>query len=153
MKGWPSRVEEKTEQTIELVDLLRERTDDLINGAVSDLHQARLKHYESDGLDTARQRMLTLLERTLSCLETRRAEPIIEWAVKVARERFAAGYDLFEVQTSINVFEESLWRHVLSSSGPEDVAHALGLASAVLGMAKDRLAREYLALATNTAPL
>jgi hypothetical protein len=150
-KGWPVREEVHVDRTIELVDILRDRSQELIDEALSDLHQARLKHYESDGLDTTRGRFRDLLERTLMCLETRRAEPIVEWAVRVGRERFAAGYDLFEVQTSINVFEEALWRQVLAASGPEDLAHALGLASAVLGMARDRLAREYLTLATTGA--
>jgi malate dehydrogenase (oxaloacetate-decarboxylating) len=148
-KGWPVRNEAHVERTIELIDSLRDRSQELIDEALSDLHQARLKHYESDGLETTRKRFRDLLERTLMSLETRKAEPIVEWAARVARERFAAGYDLFEVQTSINVFEEALWRQVLAASGPEDLAHALGLASAVLGMARDRLAREYLTLATS----
>jgi malate dehydrogenase (oxaloacetate-decarboxylating) len=148
-KGWPVRSEAHVERTVELIDILRDRSEALVAEAVADLHQARLKHYESDGLDAARQRLRDLLERTLMCLETRKADPIVEWAVRVGRERFAAGYDLFEVQTSINVFEEALWRQVLTAAGPDDLAHALGLASAVLGMARDRLAREYLTLATD----
>jgi malate dehydrogenase (oxaloacetate-decarboxylating) len=148
-KGWPVRHEAHVERTIELIDILRDHAQELVDEAVADLHQARLQHYESDGLDTTRERLRNLLERTLMCLETRKADPIIEWASRVGRERFAAGYDLFEVQTSINVFEEALWRHVLAAAGPEDLAHALGLASAVLGIARDRLAREYLTLATS----
>lgn len=148
-KGWPVRQEAHVERTIELIDILRDRSEDLVEEALSELHQARLRHYEADGLDTSRQRLRNLLERTLMCLETRKADPIVEWACRVGRERFAAGYDLFEVQTSINVFEEALWRQVLAAAGPEDLAHALGLASAVLGMARDRLAREYLTLATS----
>jgi hypothetical protein len=52
------------------------------------------------------------------------------------------------VQTAINVLEEALWKRILSSVGPEDVAHSLGLTNAILSMAKDTLARTYVSLAT-----
>lgn len=146
IKGDTSRGDHTTERTLELVDLLRERTDDLVNSAVEELHRAHLEHYEAEGLETARQRLADLLDRTLICLESGRAEPIIDWASGVGRERFAGGYDLFEVQTAINVLEEALWRRVMSSVGPSDIAHALGMANAILGMAKDKLAREYVSL-------
>jgi hypothetical protein len=134
---------------MELVELIRERADDLVNGAEAELHQARLEHYEAEGLQSARERLSTLLAQTLSCLEVRRAEPIIDWATRVGHERCAAGYDLHEVQTAINVLEEALWKRILSSVGPEDLGHALGLVNAILSMAKDTLAREYVSLTTN----
>ncbi|MCP4574136.1 MAG: NAD-dependent malic enzyme [bacterium] len=151
IKGATNRVDCTTDGTIELVDLLRGKTDDLLADAVTELHRAHLEHYEAQGLDAVRQRLSDLLERTLTCLETGRAEPIVEWATKVGRERFVEGFDLFEVQTSINVLEEVIWRRVLAAVGPNDLAHALGLANAILGMAKDKLAREYVALARDVA--
>lgn len=138
-----------------LVDLLQERADDLVDGAVAELHQARLAHYEAEGIDTTRLRLSKLLSRTLSCLEGHRAEPITDWANQVGRERFEAGYDLYEVQTAINVLEEVLWKRILSSVGPENIAHSLGLVNAIFGMAKDNLARTYVSLTTRreTRPL
>ena len=138
-----------------LVELLRERADGLVDGAVAELHQARLAHYEAEGIDTTRLRLSKLLSRTLSCLEDHRAEPIVDWADQVGRERFEAGYDLLEVQTAINVLEEALWKRILSSVGPENIAHSLGLVNAIFGMAKDNLARTYVSLATSreTHPL
>jgi hypothetical protein len=133
-----------------LVELIREQADVLVSGALAELRQARLTHYEEEGIHAARERLTTLLEQTLICLDTRRADPIIDWAQRVGRDRFAAGYDLFEVQTAINVLEEALWKRILSSVGPEDLAHALGLINAILSMAKDTLARTYVSLATNT---
>jgi len=146
IKGDASRGDHAAKDTLEIVELLREVADDLVSAAVSELHQARLEHYEVEGLQAARERMADLFDRTLVCLEMGRAEPIIEWATRVSRDRFAAGYDLFEVQTSINVMEEAIWRRVLSAVGPGELAYAIGLASAILGMAKDKLAREYVSL-------
>jgi hypothetical protein len=134
---------------MDLTELLRDKADDLVDGAVAQLHQARLKHYEAEGLQAARARLSTLLAQTLICLEERRAEPIVDWATRVSRERFVAGYDLFEVQTAINVLEEALWKRLLASLGPDNIAHALGLVNAIFGMAKDNLARQYVSFATN----
>ena len=132
-----------------LAELIRENADDLVSGAVAELHHARLEHYEEEGLQAANERLTTLLEQALSCLDAGRANPIVDWATRVGQERFAAGYDLFEVQTAINVLEEALWKRILSSVGPEDLAHALGLINAILSLAKDTLARTYVSLATN----
>ncbi len=132
-----------------LTELVRENADDLVRGAVAELHQARLRHYEEEGIDAAHERLTTLLDQTLRCLEAHRADPIIDWATRIGHDRFAAGYDLFEVQTAINVLEEALWKRILSSVGPEDLAHALGLINAILSMAKDTLARTYVSLTTN----
>jgi hypothetical protein len=137
------------EVTMNLTELVRENADDLVSGAVAELHQARLRHYEEEGIDAAHERLTTLLDQTLRCLEAHRADPIIDWATRIGHDRFAAGYDLFEVQTAINVLEEALWKRILSSVGPEDLAHALGLINAILSMAKDTLARTYVSLATN----
>jgi hypothetical protein len=136
---------------MELAELLREVADDLVNDVLAQVQQARLAHYEAEGVPAARARLSALLDETLRCLEEGRADPIIEWATRVGRERFSAGYDLFEVQTSINVLEEALWRRVLSSLGPEELAHALGLVNAILGMAKDKIARTYVALSAQRA--
>jgi hypothetical protein len=131
-----------------LTDILRENSDDLVNDVVAEVHQARLEHYEAEGLRALRERVQALLDLTLECLDSCRAEPINDWAVRVARERYSAGYDLLELQTAINAVEEALWKRILSNTGPEDLAHALGLVNAILGMSKDTLARTYVSLAT-----
>lgn len=135
---------------MDLVALLRERADDLVRDAVGELHEARLEHYEVDGVEVACDRLSDLLGLTVSCLEARRADPIVDWADRVGRERFAAGYELREVQTSINILEEALWRRVFSSVGPDELGRALGLISSVLGMARDTLAQTYVDLASGS---
>ena len=131
----------------ELARLLRERADDLVAEAVAMLKEARLEHYEAAGLPTVRQRLASLFETTLLCLNAGDADPIIAHTTRVAQERFEAGYDLLEVQTSINVMEEVLWRRILSLVAPAEVARALGLVSTLFGVGKDALARTYVSLA------
>ncbi|HEC03671.1 MAG TPA: NAD-dependent malic enzyme [Phycisphaerales bacterium] len=146
IKGQASGADPTTDRILEMTDFLREKSDDLLTGAISDLHRAHLQHYEADGLQVAKDRLATLLDRTLVCLETGRAEPLIDWAERTSRERHSSGFDLFEVQTSINVIEEAIWQIILSSVKSDELAHSLGLANTLLSMAKDKLAQEYIKL-------
>jgi hypothetical protein len=137
------------EAAVELSELFRSWEEDLVNEAVTELRHARLKHYIADGEEITRERVGRFIERAMECFAARRAQPMVEHAENIARERHAAGYDLFEVQTAINVIEEALWKRVLSSVEPDELAHALGMVNAIFGMSKDVLARTYVSLATN----
>ena len=103
---------------MELTELLRERSDDLVAEAMAELRQAHLKHYEAESRSTVRERLATLLDLTLQCLSCGRADSMIDYTTRVARERFAGGYDLLEVQTAMNVLEETLWKRILASMEP-----------------------------------
>ncbi|MCG6922593.1 MAG: hypothetical protein LJF15_16125 [Acidobacteria bacterium] len=133
----------------ELVVLLRERGDALVAEALTMMTEARLEHYDAAGLPTVRQRLATLLEVVLSCLESGEADEIVTYMTRVGRERFSAGYDLLEVQTSANVMEETLWRRIPSLVDPAEVPRALGLVSSLFSAAKDALARTYVSLAAS----
>ena len=86
--------------------------------ALTMMTEARLEHYDAAGLPTVRQRLTTMLNVALSCLEAGEADEIIAYMTRIGRERFSAGYDLLEVQTSANVVEEALWRRIPSSRRP-----------------------------------
>jgi hypothetical protein len=131
----------------ELALLLRERAPHLVTEAKASLRQARLQHYEQDGLPAMRQRLAALLDVTLECLTTGRANPLIDHTTRIAHERFQAGYDLLEVQTSMNVIEEALWRRILASVASDELVHALGLVSGLFDLGKDALSRTYVDLA------
>jgi hypothetical protein len=113
--------------------------------------EARLEHYDAAGLPTVRQRLATLLDVALDCLEVGEADAIIDHMSRIGRERFSAGYDLHEVQTSANVMEEALWRRIPTLVGPAEVPRALGLVSSLFSAGKDALARTYVSLAAGTA--
>jgi hypothetical protein len=134
----------------ELAALLRERGDTLVAEALTMMTEARLEHYDAAGLPTVRQRLATLLDVVLSCLEAGEADEIVAYMTRVGRERFSAGYDLLEVQTSANVMEETLWRRIPSLVDPAEVPRALGLVNGLFGTAKDALARTYVSLAAGT---
>jgi hypothetical protein len=112
--------------------------------------RAHVKHYEKEGAEHLHQRLKALYVLTVRGVKERNLGPMIAHADSIARERFSAGYDLWEVQTAFNVLEEAIWKLVLKEISPAELAEALGLVSTVLGVGKDTLARRYVSLASKT---
>ncbi|HXX63818.1 MAG TPA: hypothetical protein VEO56_08480 [Bacteroidota bacterium] len=133
-----------------LNDLLHERTATIIDEATGAMARAHLKNYEKAGSEHTHQRLKALYVLTARAVKERNLGPMIAHADQVARERFAAGFDLWEVQTAFNVLEEAIWSRILKELPPSEYAEALGLISTVLGTGKDTLARRYVSLASKT---
>jgi hypothetical protein len=108
------------------------------------------RHYETVGAEEVRRRLGSLFDQLVGGVAMRDLTPIVEYSQQLAQERFAAGYDLTEVQTAFNALEESAWVRVLDRLEATDYAEVLGLISTVLGAGKDALARRYVSLAANT---
>ena len=130
---------------IKLKALLDEFRETLIEKALDQLNEARLFHYELER-DRTRERLAALFDATLSSLDERRADPVVDHARRIAGERFAAGYDLSEVQTSINILKEVVSARVVASLEPYEVAGALGIVDAIFSLTKDALACAYVDL-------
>ena len=130
-----------------LARLLERWSDDLARRSSLELHDARLKHYEEVDQEVNRRRLHALLQRTSRSLAVGRADQVVEHARRIAAERFDAGYDLAEVQTSINIVEEALSKRILAALPPGEAAGALCLVNALFHVIKDVLAQTYVALA------
>ena len=133
-----------------LNELLHERTGAIIENASEAMSRAHLKNYEKSGIEHTHQRLKALLVLTTRAVKERNLGPMVAHADTIARERFASGFDLWEVQTAFNVLEEAIWAHILKELPPTEYAEALGLISTVLGTGKDTLARRYVTLASKT---
>ena len=133
-----------------LHEFLHEHTNDILAEAVEAVNRVHLKSYERGGAEHTHQRLKALLVLTLRAVKERNLGPMVAHADTIARERFDAGFDLWEVQTAFNVLEEVLWGRILKHVPPEELAEALGLVSTVLGTGKDTLARRYVTLASKT---
>ena len=131
-----------------LNELLHERTAEIIDQAMKAMSRSNLKQYEKAGEEHIHQRLKALYVLTARAVKERNLGPMVAHADTVARERFLAGYDLWEVQTAFNVLEETIWTRILKDLPPSEYAEALGLISTVLGTGKDTLARRYVALAS-----
>ncbi len=131
----------------DLVAFLRQHSEAVVAEATAAVGRAHLAHYEASGQEATRSRLRRLLELVIQCIGERTLAPVETWADGLARERFAGGFDLREVQTAFNVLEESLWKRVVDQMPRADLPEALGLVSTVLGAGKDHLARTYVSLA------
>jgi hypothetical protein len=135
---------------MDLHTLLHERASEIVTEAEESIKRARLHSYEKSGAEHTHQRLKALYVLTTRAAKERNLGPMIAHAEAIARERFEAGYDLWEVQTAFNVLEEAIWVRVLKELPPAEYAEALGLVSTVLGVGKDTLARRYVSLASKT---
>ena len=107
--------------------------------------RCRLTRYEAAGAEETRRRLARLYALLLDAVRERDLEPVLAYAREIARQRFAEGFDLQEVQSAINVLEEAVWRRVVKEIPPDGLAEALGLVSTVLGVCKDTMASSYVA--------
>jgi hypothetical protein len=122
--------------------------DSIVDDAVAALDRANLKHHAANDAAERRARLLGLLELLAESVRVRDLVPVIDQANRIATERFHAGYDISEVQTALNVLEETIWHRVVAGVPKDDLAEALGLVTTVVGAGKDALARTYVSLAT-----
>jgi hypothetical protein len=135
---------------MELVTLLHESSDEILAAASEAVERTHLKNYERAGKDQTHQRLKALFVLTTRAVKERNLGPMIAYAETIGRERFAAGYDLSEVQTAFNVLEEAIWTRILKAMPPAEYGQALGLVATVLGAGKDSLARTYVTLASKS---
>ncbi|MCB8984254.1 MAG: hypothetical protein H6659_10550 [Ardenticatenaceae bacterium] len=133
-----------------LQQLLHDRETLIITEATESLARSQLNHYTAAGAAWNRQRLQALYDLVQTSIADRNLIPLVEYMDRVAHERFEAGFGIHEVQTAVNVLEESIWRQISQAISPDELAAAFGLASTVLGAAKDSLARAYVSLASRS---
>lgn len=133
-----------------LLELLNEQETLILDDAAEALARSQLRHYAVAGAAWNRQRLQNLFDYTRDCVRQRTLMPLVEHMELIAQERFEAGFDIHEVQTAVNVLEESIWQQINHTLPPSEYAEAFGLISTVLGAGKDALAQSYVTLASHT---
>lgn len=133
-----------------LIQFLEAEGERIVAEAGESLTRSNLTHYNEAGRAVSQERLAELFRLTVAGIRDRNLVPMIEYMDRIAKDRFHAGYAIREVQTAINVLEEAIWTHIVRSTPPDQLAEALGLASTVLGAAKDALARAYVSLASES---
>jgi hypothetical protein len=111
-----------------------------------------LAHYERDGEDMARERLLSLVRLVAHAVETQNLEGLLDHAGQIARERHAAGYDRAEVLSAFSAVEEAIWHHALTTLPASERTWGLGLVSTALTHAKEALVRAFVAAAADAPP-
>jgi hypothetical protein len=109
----------------------------------------RTPHYGAAGEVETTARLDVLFDTLVDAVERRDLTDVLRYARRLAAARFAAGYDLAEVQVAINALEEAVWRRIFAAATPDELGESLRLVSTVLGAAKDVLAQTYVSLASD----
>ena len=120
--------------------------DRVIDEAVVELERRHAN--SSSSPDMRRGHLRDLFELVVRCVHDVDVEPIVVSSHQLAADRFAAGFDIREVQGEFNVLEEVLWRELADTLAGDQRIEALELLNAILGAGRDALARTYVALAS-----
>ncbi len=121
--------------------------DRVVDEAVAELER-RHTNDEASSPEMRRRHVRDLFRLVVKCMHDGEVEPIIASSHQLAADRFAAGFDIGEVQAEFNVLEEVLWRQVAVALSGDQRFEALELLNTVLGKGRDALARTYVALAS-----
>lgn len=106
-----------------------------------------LTHYKRDGKEVTRERMEVLFDHVARAIRKRDLCELLDYAERIAKQRFDAGFDLCEVQTAFFVLEDAIARRAMARIPPPDLAEALGLVGTAIRRGKDAFARSYISLA------
>jgi hypothetical protein len=136
----------REEAAMNVIDLLRENSNEIVGEATTAIRRAHLPHYELADPSEARRRMKTLCDLILECLQTNSTAPMSRYAQQIAGERFFSGYTLREVQTAFNLLEESIWSQILDKMQIDEFAAAVTTVNAPIRAGKDEVAQTYFSL-------
>ncbi len=106
-----------------------------------------LTHYERDGEEATRQRAEVLFDQVARAIRMRDLGDLLDYAERIAKQRFDAGFDLCEVQVAFFMLEDAIARRALARIPPAEIAEALGLVGTAIRRGKDAFARGYISLA------
>lgn len=132
---------------------LQEERESILKLATEGLARSPLKHYRESDEETNKERLTRLFDITVECIRTKNLIPMIEFAEKIADERYRQHFDLHEVHTAFNVLEEVIWEKITEKTDPKEYPRSFGLVSTVLGFGKEALAVTYLSLVSSKKQL
>lgn len=127
-------------------DLLATNLDKILFDSTEFLVRTNLEHYHTLSPERVRAMLAKLYYHTRECVETNDMHPIAAYLEEIAPKRFALGYELFEVQTAINILEESLWKNIVDKVDAKERMNALLTSQQILCTAKSTLAKSYVEL-------
>lgn len=126
----------------ELHRLLNRRRVTIIEEEIRRLREFHAPHYQSMDMNLLQLRAIRLVEAYLASVEENPAS-FMTYIQSIAEERFREGYFLEEIQTALNILSERVWEIVAREAPVRARVAMLGRATAILGAAKDVLARVY----------
>lgn len=135
---------------MKLQKLLESSSNEIVEEAYINLERIKLRTYKKAETEITKRKLSTLYNKLSQCTSEKSILPMVNYAEKIAEQRYDDGYDLYEVQTAINLLEEAIWKRIFKKFKGEELEKFIGLVSTILGAGKDALARKYVSLATKT---
>jgi methylmalonyl-CoA decarboxylase len=136
---------------METSEVIAGAEEQVVDEAVAEL-EPRHTSDQTSSPEMRHRHLRDLFRLVVKCVQEGSAEPIIASCQQLAADRFAAGFDISEVQGEFNVLEEVLWRVVAEHLAGDQRIEALELLNTVFGAGRDALARTYVALAGSRNP-
>jgi methylmalonyl-CoA decarboxylase len=119
----------------------------VVDEAVASLERRDQAHRRAASAADRRRYVQDLFGMVVQCVREGGTEPIIASSRQAAADRFAAGFDIAEIQGEFSVLEEVLWRKVVDALAGDQRIEAQRLVSTILGAGRDAVARAYVILA------
>ena len=126
-----------------LLEMLYYKTDLILLDTTDGLVKAHLTHYKNLQPELIRFRLMKLFNALVKSIEKNSCEEIKEFMDKITGERYELGFELYEVQTAINILEESLWKNIQKYIDDDKQIAAMKQVTDILTKAKEKLAEEY----------
>lgn len=126
-----------------LLEMLYHKTDLILLDTTDGLVKAHLTHYNILQPELVRFRLMKLFNALVKSIEKNSCEEITDFMGKISGERYELGFELYEVQTAINILEESLWKKIQKYIDDDKQIAAMKQVSDILSKAKDKLVDEY----------
>lgn len=127
-------------------ELLQTNLDKILFDATEFLSRSNLEHYNQMNVERLRAKLARLYYVARECAETNKLEPIKKYMAEITPNRYESGFELYEVQTAINILEECFWKNIVDRVDPEERMPALVKTQEILCAAKNTLAKSYLEL-------
>ena len=127
-------------------ELLKTNLDKILFDATEFLSRSTLEHYNKMNTERLRALLARLYYVARECAESGKLEPMRKYIGEIAPNRFDSGFELYEVQTAINILEECFWKNIVENVNPEEKMPALVKTQEILCAAKNTLAKSYLEL-------
>lgn len=125
------------------LELLKSNPDKILFDATEFLVRSNLEHYNKLNPERVRARLARLFFITRECVELNSNDSIKKYMEDIAKDRFESGYELYEVQTAINILEECLWKNIVERVNQNEHMSSLFRSHEIMCAAKGALAKSF----------
>jgi hypothetical protein len=126
-----------------LIDLFEQYKDIILLEVTENMERVNLEHYEDDSEEKLRQKMARTYYVFKEAITKESFDPLKNYLERVGEERYASGYELYELQTALNILEECIWKQIDEKLPKKEQLDAFITITKYMSNAKLTLAKIY----------